>query len=177
MNRDRQHDFDCVIVGASFAGLACATALARSGAKVAVLEKKSDVGIKLHTTGILVKDVIDKIALLDGLPQSYVRRVNGVRLYAPNLRSVDLTAPGYYFLATDTPAVLRWLAKQAESAGAKLFCEHPFRGATRLQNGFEITDFGTTRFLVGADGPRSHVAGALGLGRSTQYLFGVEYEF
>jgi flavin-dependent dehydrogenase len=49
--------FDCTIVGASFAGLACATALARTGAKVLVLEKKFDVGAKLHTIGIIVKDV------------------------------------------------------------------------------------------------------------------------
>jgi len=88
-------DHDCVIVGASFAGLACAIALARAGWRVTVLEKKADVGEKLHTTGIIVKDAIDQIALLDGLPTQFVRRVTGVRLYAPNLRHVDLAAPDY----------------------------------------------------------------------------------
>jgi 2-polyprenyl-6-methoxyphenol hydroxylase-like FAD-dependent oxidoreductase len=48
---------DCVVVGASFAGLACATALADAGARVTVLERKHDPGAKLHTTGILVRDV------------------------------------------------------------------------------------------------------------------------
>lgn len=90
---------DCVVVGASFAGLACATALARAGLQVVVLERKADVGEKLHTTGIIVKDAIDQIALLDGLPTQITRRIDGVRLYAPNLRHVDLSAPGYYFLA------------------------------------------------------------------------------
>ena len=71
--------------------------------RVTVLERKADAGEKLHTTGIIVKDAIDQIALLDGLPSELVRRINGVRLYAPNLRHVDLSAPGYYFLATDTP--------------------------------------------------------------------------
>ena len=66
---------DCVVVGASFAGLTCATALARAGMRVVVLERKADVGEKLHTTGIIVKDAIDQIALLDGLPSSAVRRV------------------------------------------------------------------------------------------------------
>jgi flavin-dependent dehydrogenase len=56
---------DCVVVGASFAGLACAFALARRGVRVSVLEKKTDAGAKLHTTGIIVKDAIDQIALLD----------------------------------------------------------------------------------------------------------------
>src|SRR4030095_15685927 len=49
---------DTVVVGASFAGLACATALARAGMRVIVLERKADVGEKLHTTGIIVQDEI-----------------------------------------------------------------------------------------------------------------------
>lgn len=94
---------DCVVVGASFAGLACATALATNGVRVTVLERKGDPGEKLHTTGIIVKDAIDQIALLDSLPSELVRRIGGVRLYSPNMNWVDPAAPGYYFLATDTP--------------------------------------------------------------------------
>ena len=115
-----QSDTDCVVVGASFAGLASALALARAGLRVTVLEKKADPGTKLHTTGIIVKDAIDQIALLDTLPTAFVRRIPGVRLYAPNLRHVDLEAPGYYFLATATPAVMRWLASETERAGATI---------------------------------------------------------
>lgn len=88
---------DCVVVGASFAGLACATALARAGLAVTVVEKKADPGEKLHTTGIIVKDAIDEIPLLEGLPEALTRRIHGVRLYAPNGHHVDLAAPGYYF--------------------------------------------------------------------------------
>lgn len=111
---------DCVVVGASFAGLACATALAGSGARVTVLERKHDPGGKLHTTGILVRDVIEQVPLLDGLPGGLVRRINGMRLYAPNMSCVDLAAPGYFFLATDTPGLMRWLAARAAAAGVTL---------------------------------------------------------
>jgi flavin-dependent dehydrogenase len=168
---------DCIVVGASFAGLACASALARAGMRVAVLERKSDPGEKLHTTGIIVKDAIDQIPLLDGLPPELVHRISGVRLYAPNLRYVDLAAPGYYFLATDTPNVMRWLAAQAEQAGARISYQKSFVEAERLQSGFDLGDLGTTRYLVGADGPGSRVAQALGLGQSSQYLFGLEHEY
>jgi flavin-dependent dehydrogenase len=168
---------DCVVVGASFAGLASAFALARAGLRVAVLEKKADSGTKLHTTGIIVKDAVDQIALLDTLPTSLVRRIPGVRLYAPNLRHVDLEAPGYYFLATDTPAVMRWIASEVERAGAAIAYDTAFTGARRLPSGFEVVGFGTTRFLIGADGPRSRVASALGLGASSRFLVGVEYEY
>lgn len=170
-------DSDCVVVGASFAGLASALALARAGLRVTVLEKKTDPGARLHTTGIIVKDAIDQIALLDTLPASLVRRIPGVRLYAPNLRYVDLEAPGYYFLATDTPAVMRWLASEAERSGAAIAYDAAFKGAKRLQSGFEVDGLGATRFLIGADGPQSRVAAALGLGASRRFLAGVEYEY
>ncbi len=168
---------DCAVVGASFAGLACANALARAGMRVTVLEKKSDAGEKLHTTGIIVKDAIDQVALLDGLPADLVRRISGVRLYAPNLRYVDLAAPGYYFLATDTPQVMRWLAAQAEQAGAHIAYRALFEKARRTPSGFDLNEVGTARFLVGADGPSSRVARTFGLGQSKKFLFGVEYEY
>lgn len=157
---------DCVIAGASFAGLACAASLANSGLDVTVLEKETDPGEKLHTTGIIVKDAIDQIALLDGLPSELVRKVSGVRLYAPNMNFVDLSAPGYYFLATDTANLMRWLAKQAESAGARIAYKTSLQSAQRTQSGFDLGALGTTRYLVGADGPNSRVAKTLGLGRS-----------
>jgi digeranylgeranylglycerophospholipid reductase len=168
---------DCTIVGASFAGLACATTLASAGLNVAVVEKKADPGEKLHTTGIIVKDAVDQIGLLDSLPSNLARRIGGVRLYAPNLRHIDLVAPGYYFLATDTPELMRWLAAQAEEAGAKVVCRAPFRSAERTQDGFDLGELGTTRYLIGADGPNSRVARCLGLGTNTEFLFGVEHEY
>jgi flavin-dependent dehydrogenase len=168
---------DCTIVGASFAGLACANALARAGLHVNVVEKKSDPGEKLHTTGIIVKDAVDQIALLDSLPSELVRRIDGVRLYAPNMRHVDLTAPGYYFLATDTPQLMRWLAGQAERAGATVQCRAAFQSAAPTPDGFDLGPLGTTRYLIGADGPNSQVANSLGLGRNRKFLFGVEYEY
>ena len=171
------NSYDCTVVGASFSGLACATALAGSGMKTVVLEKKSDVGDKLHTTGIIVKDVLDQVSLLDGLPPGYMRKIDGVRLYAPNLRYLDLFAPGYYFLATDTPEVMRWLAAKAERAGAQIAYRVPFEEAERTLSGFNLSGVGTTRYLVGADGPNSRVARSLGLGRSREFLQGLEYEY
>ncbi len=169
--------FDCTIVGASFAGLACATVLARRGLRVRVLERKDDPGDKLHTTGIIVKEVVDQIALFDHLPSDLVRAVPGVRLYAPNMRHVDLDAPGYYFLATDTPNVIRWLARQAEQAGVELACGASFTGATKIRSGYHVDGFGDTRYLIGADGPNSQVAKTLALGQNQEFLFGMEYEF
>ena len=175
--RESEIDTDCVVVGASFGGLASAHALATAGLRVTVVEKKTDPGAKLHTTGIIVKDAVDQIALLDSLPAALVRRVPGVRLYAPSLKYVDLAAPGYYFLATDTPNVMRWLAATTERAGATLKLGVAFTGMQRHRSGFTLDGLGSTRFVIGADGPRSKVARSAGLGTNERFLAGVEYEF
>ncbi len=161
----------------SFAGLACATVLARRGLRVRIVERKDDPGEKLHTTGIIVKEVVDHIALFDALPVDLVRSIPGVRLYAPNMRYVDLDAPGYYFLATDTPNVIRWLAGRVQQVGAQLSCGRSFNGATKVRGGYHLGDLGETRYLIGADGPNSQVARSLNLGQNAKFLFGVEYEF
>jgi flavin-dependent dehydrogenase len=168
---------DCTIVGASFAGLACATVLARRGLRARVLERKQDPSRGLHTTGIIVKEVVDQIALFDHMPSEFVRPVPGVRLYAPNLRWVDLDAPGYYFLATDTPGVISWLANQAQQAGVEIACGTSFTGAAKTRGGYHIANLGDTRYLIGADGPNSQVAKSLALGQNRKFLFGMEYEF
>src|SRR6185436_15411294 len=47
----------------------------------------------------------------------------------------------------------------------------------RVHGGFDIGAAGVTSYLVGADGPKSRVARALGLGRNRQFLFGIEHEY
>jgi len=165
---------DLVVVGAGFAGLACARAAALRGVRTVVLDRKRFAGEKIHTTGILVKEVADFFEV----PRQWTRKVSGVRLYAPNLKSVDLFAPGYHFLATDTAGVLRWMADQATEAGAELCWEARFQGALRREGRLVLPGHGLrARFLAGCDGARSRVATHLGLGKNQQYLLGVEAEW
>jgi flavin-dependent dehydrogenase len=171
-------DHDAVVVGASFAGLACAASLAARGASVTVLERRQEAGEKLHTTGILVRDALDNVPLLDDVPPTLVRRIDHVRLYAPNLQHIDLSAPDYYFLATDTPGLMRWLAARTADAGARMLWGCPFKRAWPMQSGYNLgASYGTTRVLVGADGPRSAVARSLQLGENRQFLTGIEHEY
>ncbi len=176
--------WDVVVVGASFGGAACALAAARAGLRVCVIERKRDPGIKLHTTGIIVKEAAED-TLLSRIPGRFVRKVERVRLYAPNLRSLSLQSPGYYFLTTDTPNVMRWLTDAMRSEGIDVRLMHPFTNAERIlrraQDGrgdaWRVEGLGETRYLVGADGAKSRVAQRAGLGRVHDFLYGIEYEF
>jgi digeranylgeranylglycerophospholipid reductase len=167
-------DFDLAIVGASFAGLVAAKTAAMRGLKVVVLDAKPDAGDRVATTGILVKEAAEEI----DIPHNLTRRVHGVRLYAPNLSHVDLFAPGYFFLTTDTAALLRWLAHEAERAGATILYRAKFVGAARQDDRFRFQGFDVTaRYILGADGGRSAVAQHFGLGRNRRFLTGLEIEF
>ena len=164
---------DLAVVGGGFAGLTCAQAAAARGLRTVVLERKEDVGANCHTTGILVKEVADAW----DVPRSMTRRIHGVRLYGPSLRWIDLQSPGYFFLATDTPAVMRWLAGMAQDAGARVRCGTSYAGCERTQVGLRLSGHElTTAFLVGADGPRSRVAVDLQLGGNREFLVGAEVE-
>jgi flavin-dependent dehydrogenase len=151
---------DVAVVGASFAGLAFARCAAGRGLRTLVLDRKGEPGAAPHTTGLLVKEVADR----RDFPRRLVRKIRGIRLYAPSLRWIDLDAPGYYFLATDVPGLLRHLAAEAEEAGAEL----SFRA--------EVRERPAARWVVGADGPRSRVAALCGLGVNREFLAGVEVE-
>ena len=163
-------------MGASFAGAACALAAAQRGLHVCVLERKVDPGERLHTTGILVKEAAEA-TFLNLLPARLTRRIEGVRLYSPSLKQLQLAAPDYYFLTTDTPQVMRWLAEQLVAHGVELRLGTSFTGCERVAQGWNVDGVGATRYLVGADGARSRVARACGLGQVRDFLCGVEYEF
>src|SRR5690606_4414311 len=150
---DRSNDrcqWDVVVVGASFAGAACALAAQRAGLRVCVLERKRDPGIRLHTPGIIVSEAADGTPP-GTMPAALSRRVEAVRLYAPNLRSLSLRSPGDYFLTTDTPNVMRWLAERMRAAGVDLRLMQSFTDARRVGAGWQVEGLGRTRWLVGAD--------------------------
>lgn len=166
--------YDLVVVGASFAGLVAARTAAMRGLSVAVLEAKPEAGHRVATTGILVKEAAEEI----DIPHTLTRRVHGVRLYGPRRRAIDLFAPGYYFLTTDTANLLRWLASEALRAGATILYRARFEGAAREGGLFRFKGLNiAARYILGADGARSAVARAFGLGVNTRFLTGIEVEY
>ncbi|MCY3621762.1 MAG: NAD(P)/FAD-dependent oxidoreductase [Gammaproteobacteria bacterium] len=165
---------DLVVVGAGFAGLACAKRAAERGLSVLVIDQQPSPGRYVHTTGILVKEAQMEWAV----PTPLVREIDRVRLYAPSHRHVELGRNGYYFLATDTPKLMEFLADETRCAGAEVRFGSEFVGLTRSGEHIVLDGHGVGgRFLVGADGAHSKVAQAAGLDRNTRLLKGVEWEY
>ena len=120
-----------------------------------------------------MREAIDEI----DIPHHLTRRVPGVRLYAPSLKSTDLVSPGYAFFTTRTADLLRWMAQEAKSAGAHLLFGTRFEGATRDGDLIRLAGIDLAgRYLIGADGARSRVAECFGLSRNRRFLTGLEFE-
>ena len=175
-----------VVVGAGFAGLACARRVAERGLSVLVLDRQPAPGVQIHTTGILVKEAWEEWRA----PAGVVRRIERVRVYTPRHRSVELGREGYFFMATDTGRLMRHLVDETRRAGAEVRFGERFRGVAPdggpapggsvAPGGRPLSLNGSgasCRFLVGADGARSQVAESFGLDRNRRLLKGMEWEF
>ena len=176
---------DLVVVGAGFAGLACARRAAQRGLSVRVIDRKSEPGSHVHTTGILVREAWEAWPA----PERLVHRISRVRVYTPSHRFIDIERDGYFFMATDTAGLLRHLAAETRAAGAEVRFGQPFSpdrdAAGHTASADSAQHLGqpfpppadAAPFLVGADGARSAVAAHFGLDRNTRLLKGVEWEF
>ena len=184
-------DFDVVVVGASFAGLAFAGAAASRGLRTLVLERDATIGGVVRTTGVLFSDVL---AVLD-VPQEYLwNAVRRLIITPPNHEKIEIASAAYRFYMADVTGMLQWMAKQAERHGAVVRPGTPFINASREPDERMVIEFGgmsdsdgggTTsraacghvhaRFLVGADGARSRVARTMGLDENTKFLAGAEW--
>lgn len=163
-----------LIAGGGFAGFACAKALAERGMAVTVLERKAKAGVGMHTTGIIVHECAEEFSVPDHL----VRKVSNVHLFAPNLKRTSLKSPDYFFLTTDTPNLMQFLADEAQKAGAKIIYDTAYDKSERKGDKIIVNDGAyECDYLIGADGPRSKVADDYALGQNTEFLLGAEVEY
>jgi digeranylgeranylglycerophospholipid reductase len=174
-----KRDFDVVVVGASFAGSTFARVAAQQGARVLLLEKNSDVGQVVHSTGVLIAEVLE----LAHIPQStLLDPVHTFHIYPPDRRRIALSGPGFRYWMSNPACLLRSLAEAATAAGSELHTGARFTQAQPDSGGVIVTyrTYGIQhrvrgRFLVGADGPLSRVAEVTHLHRNRRFLAGAEW--
>lgn len=165
--------YDLAIIGGSFSGLACAQSASIKGLRTIVLEKKKTPGAYTQSTGIFVKEIAEKM----NIPSQLTRKINGIRLYAPNMSSFDLHSDNYYFLATDTGQLLDWMARQVKISGGIVRCNQTAQNITKEGQQYHLHDQNiSSSYLVGADGAKSTVAKQFNLGKNRHFLLGAEYE-
>lgn len=171
-------EFDVVIIGAGLAGLHTARELSRSGAKVLLADRKTDLSAGIHTTGIFVRKTFEDF---DFPPGTLGKAVSRVVLYSPKLRSMPLASKKPEFRVGKMGALYNAYLKQCIDVGAE------FSGGTRYVSlrcgdGESIVTlekngkrFGVkAKVVIGADGANSRVARDLGLDENREWIVGFE---
>jgi flavin-dependent dehydrogenase len=166
---------DVLVVGAGLAGLHTARLLAAQGFDVLVVDRRRSLAVGIRTTGIFVRRTLDDFDLPGHALGPGVR---DVLLYPPSRRSpVRLTSPRDEYRVADMAEIYGHALRTAEAAGARVLLGVRFVGTDNGVVTFQGADPVTARFVVGADGARSHVARSLGLSVNRRLLIGAEVLF
>jgi digeranylgeranylglycerophospholipid reductase len=112
--------YDVLVVGGGPAGLAAAAAAAKTGAHVALLERRKEIGYPVHTSG--GSWISDMKAL--GIPSDLYHPIKSVTFLSPT-KSARFDYPDPVCCVLDVRGVYQYMAGRAVAAGAELFPGSP----------------------------------------------------
>ncbi|CDG64445.1 MAG: digeranylgeranylglycerophospholipid reductase [Methanobacterium sp.] len=152
-------NYDVAVVGAGPVGTTFARHMAEKGYKVAILEKKREIGVPLQCAGLLGK----RIKKVNILPDKFIiNPVNGAFIHSPDdaLLAVQKDKPEAYVL--DRIRYDKFLAQLAEDAGADIFLNQRVEKVDALHGVIDIKDRENDQIsatvVVGADGHSSNIS-------------------
>ncbi|WP_425507701.1 geranylgeranyl diphosphate reductase [Sulfitobacter aestuariivivens] len=154
--------FDVVVIGGGPSGATAAEDLARSGQKVALLDREGRIK---PCGGAVPPRLIQDFAIPDS---QIVARINTARMISPTQRQVDIPIENGYVGMVDREHFDAFLRDRAEAAGATRYTGTFLRierdeECTRVlyrEKATGETQILQTRLIIGADGARSSVAKA-----------------
>ena len=171
--------YDIVVVGGGPAGSSAAMQAARAGMSVILVEKEPQIATTVRTSGVTWMETIREFGIPD-------RCYNPIRNYGFRSPGNEVVVRGgsYGAAVLDVRATYRWLASQAEDAGARVLTGTAIRSAAREGGQISLSGTGERgsvrlrgRVVVDASGFYGVVAEALELAdRWKRFGAGAEYE-
>ena len=160
----RMLQYDVLVVGAGPAGSSAARTAAQAGASVALVERRSVVGLPVRCAEYIPAMLVGQA---DAGKDYIVQATLGMRSYLHGRRIQDMVAPGYVIHRDKFDQAL---TRAAADAGAHVLPGHSALGREGGRGGCVLlsTPAGgrirvAARVIIGADGPHSRVARWAGL--------------
>ena len=166
-------DTDVLVIGAGPAGSTAAKHAALSGAKVTIIDKKSEIGAPKRCAEGVSRDGLAKLGI-EPNPRWVAKELSGVRLVSPNGTDVlldddkvKLPESGYIL---ERKVFDKHMAMDAARAGAEILVKTIATGLER-ENNKVLVDVESmdekfqirAKIVIGADGPESRVGRWVGL--------------
>jgi digeranylgeranylglycerophospholipid reductase len=127
---DKEFRYDIVIVGAGPAGSSAALSAAKKGIKVALLEKEESVAETVRTSGVTWIQNIKEFEI----PDDCFNPIKNYSFCSPN-NEVTISGQTPQAAVLDVRKTYRWLAKQAEDAGAEVFLKTNVKDIIKNEKG------------------------------------------
>lgn len=176
-----EYKYDLVIVGGGPAGSSAAYAAAKNGVKVALLEKENLIAETVRTSGVTWIQNIKEF----GIPEDCYNPIKNFSFCSPNNEvTINDSIPRAAVL--DVRKSYRWLASEAEKAGADIFLKININDVIRNNNGdiTGVSGIGSegkvtfhSKIVIDASGFPSTVCKAMGFAAQWErFGAGAEYE-
>ena len=157
------YDYDVAVIGAGPIGSSLACQLASSNVKVALIDKKKQVGLPLQCAGIINK----RILKFHDIPEDIIlNQAEGAYIHGRN-HAIKVSKDEPQALIIDRVAFDQHLFKKAQESGADAFLSSkvldidPEEGTVLFKNSDGEKTI-RSKIIVGADGPMSLVSQKIG---------------
>ena len=149
-------DYDIAVVGAGPVGSTFARYAAEKGLKVAIFEKKKEVGVPLQCAGLLGKKIKD----VNILPDEFIlNEMYGACAYSPSGTMISMRKNEPFAYVLDRIGYDKFLAQLAVDKGAELFLNHRVNRVDTKNGVIYLKDKEVSaEIIVGADGHSSVVS-------------------